>query len=181
MNRKTKIKFILFKSKWYALIFLISGLSAFIFNKEIELILFFISYIFLRYQFPKTYHDSNFYKCIFWSIVMLIISAYTMIPRSVSLISCVPIAFTVDFILYKIKDYIDLKEFKEKKKEFNIDKCTKYELIKRCKEKGLSKHDIDIAIKMFYEKLDSKQLAAYLSIEVQSAKNKKYMLKKKLK
>jgi len=93
----------------------------------------------------------------------------------------VPIAFTVDFILYKIKDYIDLKEFKEKKKEFNIDKCTKYELIKRCKEKGLSKHDIDIAIKMFYEKLDSKQLAAYLSIEVQSAKNKKYMLKKKLK
>lgn len=112
---------------------------------------------------------------------MMIISTYTMIPRSVSLLSCVPVAFAVDFILYKIKDYIDLKEFKDKKHEFNIDKCTKYQLIKRCKEKGLSKHDIDVTIKMFYDKLDSKQLAQYLSIEVQSAKNKKYMLKNKLK
>lgn len=180
MNNFLKLKFLIFKSKWYLLIFLISGIYSYFINKEIELILFFISYVFLRYEFPKTYHNSNFYKCIFWSIVMMILSVYVLLPRNVSLISSVPIAFLVDYVLFRIQDYIDLKNLKPIKKEFDINNCTKYALIKRCKKVGLSKNEIEIAIKMFYEKLTIKELADYLGIEPQSANNKKYNLKKKI-
>ena len=111
---------------------------------------------------------------------MMILSVYVLLPRNVSLISSVPIAFLVDYVLFRIQDYIDLKTLKPIKKEFDINNCTKYALIKRCKKVGLSKSEIEIAIKKFYEKLTIKELADYLGIEPQSANNKKYNLKKKI-
>lgn len=102
------IKFLIFKWKWYALIFLVSGLFAYITDKSIELLFFFISYYSLRYLFPKTFHHKDFYKCIGWSIVMMVVACYNVLPIHISLLSSVPIAYVVDIVLCYIQGYIDV-------------------------------------------------------------------------
>lgn len=102
-----KLKFLLFRWKWYALIFLVSGLSAFILDKNIELLLFFICYANLRYMFPKTFHHNQFYHCIFWSIVMMVLAAYTAVSKNISVLSVVMIAYIVGIVLCYIQDYLD--------------------------------------------------------------------------
>ncbi len=103
------LKFLLFKWKWYGIIFLISGLFAFLLGREIELVLFFICYCNLRYMFPKTFHHNNFYHCIFWSIVMMITATYNALSIHISILANILLAYIVGIILYFVKDYIDKK------------------------------------------------------------------------
>lgn len=111
MNKKEmNIKFLLFKWKWFILIYLITFIFAGITNKISECILFFICYCNLRYLFPKTFHHNNFYHCIFWSIIMMCSSCYITLPKNISILSYLLVACFVSYVLYLVRNYFDLEK-----------------------------------------------------------------------
>lgn len=55
-----------------------------VFNKVIEAVFLFISFITIRYSFPKTFHSTK-YMCIFYSIMMFTGMIYVVLPIGVSL------------------------------------------------------------------------------------------------
>lgn len=111
---------------------------------------------------------------------MLMTATYMCIPRNISILSTVVIAYLVGYILYKIKDFKDLKQFKQDYNNFNPIRCSKYELIKRCKKCGFSKEDIQLAIYLFYDKLHIKEISMLVYLEEQTIRNYKTKFKKQL-
>ena len=122
-----KIKFLLFRYKWYAVIFLISGIFAYLIDKPLELILYFICYCSLRYEFPKTFHHDNFYHCIFWSTFMMIMSVLVVTDINLSVFGTVATAYAVGLILYYVRTFQDLWAYKlSMKTEFTNDTLNEY-------------------------------------------------------
>lgn len=65
-------------------------------------------------------------------------------------------------------------------KSFDVDLCTKEELVARCEELNLSKETTALAIKLFIEKTKQSVLADELCIEEKSVQTQKRRLKNKL-
>jgi hypothetical protein len=75
------------------------------------------------------------------------------------------------------KKIINLLEFD---KSFDVDLCTKEELINRCAELNFSKENTDLAIKFFIEKTKQSEIADELCIDEKSVQTRKRRLKQKL-
>lgn len=104
-----KFRFFIFKYGLYSLIFLAIGISAYFNHKIIETLLLFISYVSFRYMYPKTFHHSSFYWCIFWSITIFWVAIPISIPRNISILFSIILGSYIGFSLFKVKDYIDNK------------------------------------------------------------------------
>lgn len=178
------MKFFAFKNGLYAFIFLMIFGFAFILGKYIEAFFLFISYLCIRYLFPKTFHHTNTYMCVFWSIVAFWICIVLVLPISVSILSSIIIVLILCYVLYKVQDYVDMRnELMELKtvKQFNINTCTRDEFILRCREVGLHKDNIDIALAYFLDKsMNIWDIATKYSIDYDSAKRRVSRIKQKI-
>lgn len=183
MKLSLRVKFRLFQASTYALVFSAIGLMAFITGKYIETVFLFISFVWLRNTFGKTWHANSFWLCILLSILVFVFAISFMPNKNVSVIACILFGLVIDYILYKIKDYQDSKTtlFElTKPKPFSVDSCTESELVERCKELRLSEENTNLAIEFFIKKTKQSILADRLCVDEKSIQAKKRRLKEKL-
>lgn len=87
----------------------------------------------------------------------------------------------MDFILYKIQEYIDLKEFYAEHTAFTLETATEEQIVKLCKILNYKKTKIDLAIKFFVEKLSNKQVLEWmcdnhLNVEYDTVRQYRYRI-----
>lgn len=170
-----------------AVSFIAIFVPAFIFEKYIEGVFFFICHWLIREQFPRQYHHIVPQMCRLITSVIFFFGVSFMLPISVSLFFAIPICYFISWVgftkkqadVYELK-YKRLKEQLEKNKEFNTDTCTEQELIDRCKELKFSEENIDLCIKLFIKKTKQSIIADELCIEEKSVQMRKLRLKQKL-
>lgn len=189
-NTSTKLKIEkFFTEQLWQLLIVIAFLfmSAFIFDKYIESILFCISHHLIRCAFKKQFHSGKTAVCLTFTIGIAWIGISNTLPLELSIVSSIPICFIISFLGFIAQDRLDLyivnKELKQKlenKGEFNTDTCTKDELIARCKELGFSQETTNLAIEFFINKTKQSKLADNLCINEKSIQQNKRRLKKKL-
>lgn len=78
------------------------------------------------------------------------------------------------------KEYNDIIDMLTYDKSFDVDLCTKDELISRCKELNLSEENTELALKFFIEKTKQSIIADELCIDEKSVQERKRRLKQKL-
>lgn len=184
---KLRLKFHAFKYGLYAFIFLMIGAFAFLLDKHVEAIFLFVSYVFLRYRFPKTFHHPNTYWCVFWSIMSFWLCIVTILPLHLSVLSSVIVAILLCYILYKVKDHIDIKKENEKlkeelsqKKPFSIYNCSREEFDVHCLEKGVRRDRLDYVWDILRSSLSVNELAEKHFVEPQTIKQDRWRYKKKI-
>ena len=157
---------------------------AFALHKHIEAFFLFACYLVLRYRFPKTFHHPNAYWCVFWSILTFWLCILSLLPLRLSILSSVVVALILCYVLFKVQDYIDMKKELEENavvKVFDLNTCTKEELLDRCRTKGLSSNSTKIAISYFIDKDKSiYDIANEYGIEYDSARIRIRRIKQKL-
>lgn len=133
------------------------------------------------------FHLSSVTLCMILSIAVCCFGLYLSLPIGISLISNIIVGVLFAILSWKIQEIIDmeaeyqkLKEKLESNKVFNTDKCSKEELIKRCKELGLTKDNTELAIKFFIDKTKQSEIADDLCINEKSVQMRKQRLKQKL-
>ena len=162
-------------------------LPAWLLDKWIEGVVFFFCHWFIREQFPKQYHHIVPAMCRLITSVVFFFGVSFILPFALSLISAIPINYFIGWVgftkkqadSYQLK-YERLKAQLQKDKKFDVDNCTREELINRCAELRFSREDTELAVKLFMR--DSKQIeiANELCIEERSVQQKKRRLRQKL-
>lgn len=172
------LKFKLFQTATYCIVFSAIAIMSLVTGKYIETVALFAGFVWLRYEFDKTYHCSSFWGCICITIIIFVV-AISFVPKvNLSLLFSVVFALLIDYLAYKYKDYQDLKEIYNK--PFNVDTCTEIELLTRCRELGFSQENTQLAIELFINKLSRKAISEKYFIEIESVKKKKHRMKQKL-
>lgn len=172
--------FYVFKFSMYALVFGSMGICGYFNDKLLETAFLFGCYIMLRFLTPKTFHSNNFYRCIFWSIVMFNLAIPMTLPLSISLFASVVMGYVISLVLYYIQDYIDLKIEDKKRKMFNIKTSTEDELIARCISKCFNQQDIEQCVIIFKSGLKGDALYKKLCYCERQVKNLRKKYKKLL-
>ena len=173
-----RVKFRLFQAATYGIVFATIALMAVITGKYIETIGLFVSFVSLRYAFAKTWHSKSFWNCIFISCVVFVLAIGFVPNKSISLLACVTLGLSIDFIAYKYKDYDDMRL--ELNKPFNVDACTEAELLTRCRQIGLSDENTKLAVEFFIKKTRQSAIADFLCINEKSVQIRKKRLRQKL-
>lgn len=170
MRLKSKIKL---KNTILAIIVSVVAIfvPAFILNKWVEGVIFFICHWLIREQFPKQYHCTSHAMCRLITSIVFFFGVSFCLPLALSLFSAIPICYFISWVGFTKKQaddfeikYERLKQELEKKSEFNTDTCTETELIERCKELRFSDYkqtignNIDLAIKLAYDWLSDKDV-----------------------
>ena len=121
-------------------------------NRFIETLLFYISWAMFRYAVPKVFHIKHFKKplmnvigCAICSIACFVISIRFMLPISMSIFSSVVVGIWINYILYLLADYRDLRIAKSKN-TIDIYKMTENELRNYAHSQGLSEMIVDTLI-----------------------------------
>ena len=137
-----------------------------------------LSFISLRYTFPKTYHEKKFIsKCmattaiIFWvaNIYMIVIG------KNISILINVLVGLLIGYLAYLYQDYIDLKE-RNKKIKHNRDKIIEIlngdvsleNILNVCKRNGIKEEvgkTIDKFLKMTIEKVCQEEFLTETAIK----------------
>lgn len=122
--------------------------AAYIVDKLLETLLFYVPFHFLRRAVPKILHVRaskpifSLLGCGLFSYLCYLLAMKLMPTVNISIFFCVLVGAFINFILYKIQDYLDLK--KEVAKEtINIYKMTEEELRSYARSKHLSEMMID--------------------------------------
>ena len=173
-----RVKFRLFQISTYSIVFAVIALMALLTGKYIETTALFLSFIWMRNSFGKTWHSQFFWNCIFISCALFIFTILFVPNKNISLFSCIIFGLVIDYVLYKFKDYEDIQ--KELNKPFNVDTCTMTELLTRCREIGLSEENTELAVEFFIKKTKQREIADRLFIEEKSVQMRKQRLKEKL-
>lgn len=183
MRKSLLIKYKLFNLSINMAIFIAIFSFALLFGKLLECVIVLMSYFLLRYKFDKTFHHENMWVCIALSILMCWCMIAVTLPISISILSGIVVAMIDCYILYKVRDYFDIRnELREitKPKPFNVDTCTETELLERCRELHLSQENTEIAVELFIRKTKHSVLADKYCIGEKSMTLKKCRLKSKL-
>lgn len=162
-------------------------LPAFLLNKWVEGIIFFICHWLIREQFKEQYHHIIPSMCRVITASVFFFGVSFILPFTLSLFSAIPINYLIGWVgftkkqadVYELK-YKRLKAQLERKSEFSVDNCTEAELVARCQRLGMSAYDVALAIEFFILKTPMKEIAAKHYIEVESVKKRKYRMKNKL-
>lgn len=173
-----RVKFRLFQISTYSIVFAVIALMALLTGKYIETIALFLSFVWIRNSFGKTWHSPSFWNCIFISCAIFIVTILFVPNKNISLLSCVIFGLIIDYLAYKYKDYEDIQ--KELNKPFNVDTCTLSELLARCREIGLSEENTNLAVEFFIKKTKQSEIAELLCVEEHAITTRKLRLKKKL-
>lgn len=183
-RHKLEIKVFFKYLLWNYIVVIVSVLlCSFIFNRWVEGISFCVAHCIMRYKFRYVYHSNN--HCL--ELTLFII--WCVIPHTVSLsyslLSTIFDGFVICYIGCVMQEKIALaiKVHKQKtidKKPFDIENCSKEELIIRCKELRLSAHNTELAVAFFIDKTKQSILAERLCIDEKSVAQQKFRLKQKL-
>ena len=135
-------------------------LPAFLFNKWIEAVVFFICHWLIREQFPKQYHHIVLAMCRLITSSVFFFGVSFVLPMELSLFSAIPINYFIGWVGYTKKqaDYYELK-CQRLQEQF----CNEKEmLLTSCRNAKLSQRDTDIAIMYFYEHKTPKEIWLWL-------------------
>ena len=139
-------------------------------------------------------HMLTIFVCMIVSTTICWFGTYLSLPIGISFISSVVIGVGFAIITWHIQDIINLKaKHIELQKEldalkqnidednsFDVDNCTKEQLLERCKELKMSDDGIELAIELFINKTKQSVIADKLCIEEKSVQQHKRRLRKKL-
>lgn len=113
--------------------------------------------------------------------MIFVVALPNVLPITLSLLCGIIVGLIVVFILYKIQEYIDLKEFYTKHNIFSLETATEEQIIELCKILKYKKTKIDLAIKFFVEKLSNKQVLEWmcenhLNVEYDTVRQYRYKI-----
>lgn len=153
MKTITKIRIKIFLTKLlFEIVVNLSILSiAYLCGRFLETLLFYLSWQVFRLCVPKVFHIrvstplKNIIGCLFSSILSFMVAMKLMFPIQISIFSGVIVGISINFLFYKIQDYIDLKT-EMSKNAINIYSMTEDELRNYAKSKGLSEMIIDTLV-----------------------------------
>lgn len=148
---KIKLKILLFDVLFELLVDSIIFVFAYFSDRLLEVIVFYLSWNIIYRFFPKVFHFKfktpfqNVIGCAICSCMCYFIYLKLSLPISISIFSGVLYGVFAHFILYKIQDYIELKN-NVFKNSINIYNMSEEELRNYAKSKGLSEMIIDTLI-----------------------------------
>jgi hypothetical protein len=114
---------------------------AYLVDKFLLVCLFYIPFHILREAMPKVLHISgktpliNLLGCIVYSVICYLVAMKLMLPLCISIFSSVLVGLLINFSLYKIQDYLDLRR-KQATSLFDLCKMSEDEL----RAYAISKH-----------------------------------------
>lgn len=166
-------------------------------SKPIEFALIFLPYFVTKGLYPTQWHSRSLKECLLISIGVFGLSTTIVWDKSFSLIISLALGFTIAYlscfagnIQLKLKDYayiepryntlVDWYMEHNKPKTFNVETCNKTELIERCSELRLSKHETELAIEFYINKTKQSILADKYCVDEKSIQQRKRRLKQKL-
>ena len=158
------------------------ALCAWILEKPIEATCFCVAHVVIRANFDKQYHSSETRICLFITSLVVFFGILLCLPIDISLLSTIPIAFSVAFVGYLIAYKIEVEKEKAAatKIPFNTDTCTEAELIDRCRSLHFSDINTELAIEFFIRKTPHRVIADRLCIDEKSVTTRKKRMKSKL-
>lgn len=183
---KIKIRnFIKYQLWVYLIVFASILLCSWIFNRWIEGAMFCVAHTVIRNAFDKQFHFNKTAYCLILTCAIIWFAIPLTLSVAVSLLSSIPIAFSICFVGYLAQDRIDLLKATRKSK-LDLKNCSRDEIIKICNELGYSKDKQDLAIMFFVDRLKNKQIWEILcdthrNIEWSSVNKAKYRIKQELK
>lgn len=181
LKSKTKFKYVL----WQYLIFIAwIILWSIIFRRWIEGLSFICAHYFYKHKFKFSYKSkTNWIELIFFAL-------WCAIPRELTLsywlISTIFDSFMISWIATSLQEKITLtievneQKLSDKFKPFNVDTCSKEELLIRCKELRFSNANTNLAIAFFIDKTKHSIIADELCINEKSVAQHKFRLKQRL-
>ena len=86
-------------------IMLVSVVCYFVYNTILNLLFIFISFVFLRARFGKSYHANTILKCTTLSILTFYIATRCSLPLNISLLSTVFVGLITAFIMHTVYYY----------------------------------------------------------------------------
>lgn len=152
MNLKIKLRIEkFFKDElWqYTLVIAFIFIISWILNKPYEAIMFCVSHTVLRPLYEKEYHKKTTKTCLFFTCGVITVGLLNCLPRSISLLSSLPVASFICWFGYIMQDRIDLKN----KLSPNLKSMPLEEFENFCKLKNLTTDEIDIAKKIIRDEL----------------------------
>lgn len=124
---------------------------AYLCDKLLITALFYIPFHLLRYAFPKIFHARgekpivNLLRCVFFSCLCYFSAMKLMIPINISIFSSVIVGIFINYILYKIQDYIDLQR-KDCKTLYDLCKMSEDDLRAYAISKHISENMVDTLV-----------------------------------
>ncbi len=107
LNKKIKLELLARKAAGYLAIFGCFFVFSYFLNKTIDAAFITICYAGMRWMFPKTFHTKTA-LCIMLSILSMCFCIYNALGVSVSILCNCIIALALDYVLWRVQDYIDL-------------------------------------------------------------------------
>lgn len=180
---------------------LIVGILAtlsFLLNKTVEFTLMFIAYFLTKGLYEKQYHSESMKYCFMFSIIIFGICVLLCIPSKYSIVFSAIIGLAVAYFSYRaacikstLNDYAyieprynELIERLESESKFKINTASCDEIKQRCRSLNMSSNAIEFCLYAFTDfygkRYNDSELADHFCIEIQSAKNKKRLYRKKL-
>lgn len=109
IRNKLKVKRFLKEQIWQLLIVVaFLFISAFVFGKYIESIMFCIAHTIIRNSFNKQYHCNTTILCMTFTVAISWIGISNTLPLGISIISSIPVCFLIAFLGFIAQDRLDL-------------------------------------------------------------------------
>lgn len=108
-EREYQVELFFYNLPFSILIFSLVFLTAYIFNKYIEAVVFLTSFFSLRYKFKTTFHYESVFYCIVTTIALFVLSVIFSPPLTISLLGSVLCGFVDTWALWFIQDRFDYK------------------------------------------------------------------------
>lgn len=170
-----------FITKWYLLVFSIMAVIAYAYNVLLEGTVLFVSFHYIRYSFPKTYHSNGFYTCILISLTTAWLIIPRVLPFQYSIFSCLLLGWLVGYYAYRVQDDIDMFNNKINELQNIIDKFShipkinpyaldEEDLYDHCRSLGLDDEYCKIANMFIYQKLKGKKFYKAIGYSASQAK-----------
>lgn len=151
VTTKIKLKLFAFDLTFELIVNSIILTIAYFSDKLVETLLFYLSWRVFRFAVPKIFHFKgktplmSILGCMVCSCLVFAIAIKLMLPIQISIFSSVMVGILMNYALYKLQDYLDLKK-QVAKETINIYKMTEDELRNYAKSKGLSEMIIDTLV-----------------------------------
>lgn len=176
---KINLGFRFYQFKLEGLVYGLALLYSLLIGQLIPAIVLILSFNIIRPSTPITFHFKNVNTCVKVSICMFIVSIthFLVIPQNITLCFGIIIGLIICLALYKI-EYALIKDF-------DIENCTKEELVELCNKLGYNKDKRELSIMFFIDKLSNKQVWEILcntqrNVEWDTVKKYRYRIKKEL-
>lgn len=89
------------------------------FERLLEIIIIVPCFFYFRSKFEKQYHASDGWRCTLYTMVIFTIVSAISSNISISIMLIVILAYFINLISYYVRDYLDIKYPKKKKKNTN--------------------------------------------------------------